>query len=329
MTRAELEKSQPSACAFFKASFLKNRLVNVYLIEGRRGSPKDEIADYFASLVFCDNSDREKKPCGKCPACLRVSHHDHPSLFRVSPEKGVITLAMIDELEHEFSLSSLEGGARVFVIESLESLALSSSQKLLKFLEELKADDYGLLLCENAKSVLPTIRSRAQVVTLLPGSTDAIVQGLLSRGLPRTSALLIARATTSREEALALSQDEATLASLSLLSSLVKALLDGGDEAALVMRRDGARFYRTPDSLAFILDGLVAFQSDLLAFNLNPDATLVYEDILRSRENDIPLSALEIASGMEIVLKYKERLRTNVQPELALMEMFLELRGKE
>ena len=68
-----------------------------------------------------------------------------------------------------------QGGARVVVINGAADLNLNAANALLKQLEEPGNDSYFLLLHEWPKTILPTVRSRCQLLDIaLPASAQAV-----------------------------------------------------------------------------------------------------------------------------------------------------------
>ena len=181
MDFSTLLRTQTKVIKLLNNSILKNRLVGVYLFEGAKGTQKIEAAYYFASLLMCE---KENKPCGECLSCRRIKEGKHPRIFFIEPaSKGNILKSQIDELEHEFSLVSLEEGIRVFIIKDIDKATLEASNRLLKFLEETSSTTYGILTTENLQSVINTIKSRSQIVSFAKVPRDVIIEEYTKRGI--------------------------------------------------------------------------------------------------------------------------------------------------
>jgi DNA polymerase III delta prime subunit len=72
--------------------------------------------------------------------------------------------AMIEKMQ----LSSMSGGWRVVLIDSVDELNPAASNAVLKLLEEPPAKTLFLLITHQLGNVLPTIRSRARVEKMMP-----------------------------------------------------------------------------------------------------------------------------------------------------------------
>ena len=177
------------------------------MISGPAGVGKQRLALWLAQLVLCER--RESEPCGKCRACRsgRRAGVRGPALVRPDPppqgggpgqgrsEEAAEAIAEVMEerrakplygppdgmashsmasvrlLHQRASLTSVEGGARIFIIGDAERLVPQESSQeaanaLLKLLEEPPAGSLFVLTTVDPRRLLPTIRSRAVPVRL-------------------------------------------------------------------------------------------------------------------------------------------------------------------
>ena len=80
----------------------------------------------------------------------------------------------MEQLEKEFTLSNIEEGTRVFIINDIDKATAAAANSLLKFLEEMNDGCYGILLTENLSNVLNTIKSRSQIVSFEKSKQTAV-----------------------------------------------------------------------------------------------------------------------------------------------------------
>ncbi|MGA0415540.1 MAG: ATP-binding protein [Flavobacteriaceae bacterium] len=98
-------------------------------------------------------------------------------------KQGLIGKQEIEEFHQKISLKSFGGGAKVVVVWGAEHLNETASNKLLKVLEEPPKATYFMFVTAAAKRILPTLRSRAQMVFLPPLKTQVIATALTQKGV--------------------------------------------------------------------------------------------------------------------------------------------------
>jgi len=167
------------------------RWAPAYLLAGSGGSGVRRTADYLAQAILCTEPG---PPCGECLACRKVTHGNHPALYR-SPDFAVVkekvdtARAVIEHL----ALRPYEGEHQVVIVPGADCFNPPAGNCLLKTLEEPPGQAVLILLARHLTAVLPTIRSRCQVLRLpVPERHLLQAQGELA-GLSRSQAGLQAR----------------------------------------------------------------------------------------------------------------------------------------
>lgn len=141
------------------------------LLAGPAGSGKTQIAQSLAQQL------------------LGVSSLDNQPYVRiVSPKNGSIAIEQIRELIGFFRLSVPGKSAikRVAVIEDAETMGTEAQNALLKLLEEPPAGSALILTSSQPKLLLPTIRSRTQLLQLAAPDETALKQHFATLGYDAT-----------------------------------------------------------------------------------------------------------------------------------------------
>lgn len=167
----------------------RERLPHSLLLVGQKGLGKFDLAKQFAASLLCEQRQADGRPCGKCLACNWYTQGNHPDFRLLQPgalsddvelEEGKkkpsqqITIDQVRGLDEFLNVGTHRGGLRIILIYPTEAMNRSTANALLKSLEEPIASTLFLLVSSEPMRLLPTIRSRCQVVPIpLPGTKKA------------------------------------------------------------------------------------------------------------------------------------------------------------
>ncbi len=155
------------------------RLHHGVIIEGGRGSGKTTAAMLIAQALLCEGEETSEA-CGDCGACKKVMMTNHPDLHMVTvPEDKVeIPVDDIRGLSSKLEKWAVEGRARVVIIDPADGLNPSGQNAILKTLEEPGVNTFLLLTSNRQGFLLPTVRSRASRLEILPLPSQVIIEEL-------------------------------------------------------------------------------------------------------------------------------------------------------
>lgn len=202
-----LQTIQPIVFRQLQNSFEHGRLAHAYLFEGDQGTGKAELALWFAKHLFCIDP-QDGMPCEKCNNCLRITSKDHPDVVEIEPDGQSIKVDQIRALQSELTKSGFESAKKVVIIHQAEKMNLNSANSLLKFLEEPPANFMIILETQSLGKILPTIRSRCQIIHFQALSTEHLQSRLEAEQIPAKTAKLLANLTNSYAKAVEISKDE-------------------------------------------------------------------------------------------------------------------------
>lgn len=133
---------------------------------GPTGIGKRRVAWAFAQALVCER-EAAVAPCGECPTCKRVENQQSESVLFVEPQKGTIKLESTQQVLQFLNLRRL-GKARAVIIDGAQSMNPQAANALLKVIEEPPEQTYFLLLVSEWSQLLPTLRSRLQMLRFSP-----------------------------------------------------------------------------------------------------------------------------------------------------------------
>ena len=98
----------------------------------------------------------------------KIDQNNHPDLhiYETEGKNGMHSIASMHQLLREIALTPFEADFKVFIIDQAERMLPSSSNALLKTLEEPPPDSYLILVSNAPDQLLPTVISRCRKVFL-------------------------------------------------------------------------------------------------------------------------------------------------------------------
>jgi len=110
-----------------------------------------------------------------------VLHLTRPLNDKTKSFKTVVTVDEIRKVNRFLSMTSHDGSYRIVIVDPADDMNINAANALLKNLEEPPARTLFILIVHAPGSLLPTIRSRCQMVRLAPLAEDelmAVLQGI-------------------------------------------------------------------------------------------------------------------------------------------------------
>ena len=168
-------KAQSLYTQFLSQRLAKDQLAHAYLFK----APIEEgyaLAQALSLAILCN-----QKGCGQCVDCQHVLQEQHPDLHVIRGEgegrHPLIKLKQIHQLIAQVALPPVQSSHQIFILEHAENMQKESSNALLKTLEEPSSDSIIILLTPFLERILPTLRSRSQILALstpLPRSEELL-----------------------------------------------------------------------------------------------------------------------------------------------------------
>jgi len=162
---------------------------HAYLFHGPGGSGKRAVARAVAAELLSRGSPDPES------ARARAGSGAHPDLTWVRPS-GAHEMLVSDVEEPVIAAASktpFEASSRVFVIERVDELGDEAANRMLKTLEEPASFVHLILITDRLAEVLPTIRSRCQLVRFDPPPSEEVAEAVRRAGASEETAIACAR----------------------------------------------------------------------------------------------------------------------------------------
>ena len=201
---------QDKAIDILQRAYTSGKWAHAYIFAGPEGVGKFKTACEWAKLLLCQNPVIENDfadSCGSCKSCQLFEAGSHPDFNHIYKElleftkdnkdkKTPVDLAI--DVIREFLVEKVSNRPtfsqrKVFIVSEAERLNNYSQNCLLKVLEEPPEYCSIILLCTRLDKLLPTTKSRSQIIRFGTINEEQIIKELQQAGLEETKALYFAR----------------------------------------------------------------------------------------------------------------------------------------
>jgi len=164
------------------------RLSHAFLLQADSDRVRKGFASALAQLAACPQSS-DGRPCGVCRVCRQIADGTYPELHTLTPVGKMYEVKIGDRnnpdpntlrwFERQFHLTGVAGGRRkVGIILDADRMNEESQNALLKTLEEPPPETLLILATGNPAALLPTTRSRCQLLPLLTNRCEYEFRGI-------------------------------------------------------------------------------------------------------------------------------------------------------
>ena len=198
-TKQYLKEKQHIVFQVLKNSFSRKKTSHAYIINGSKGSPILETATFIAQSLVCLNKDEHNLACQECVNCQKIQNNGYADfkVFNGDQLKTDVTLS----IQEEFNKSAIESeNVKIYIIHQIEKAPIASLNKLLKFIEEPTSNIVAIFTTNSVSSILPTIVSRCQVISLKEFMIKDLVEYLINNGVNESDAWLISKISNNAEQ---------------------------------------------------------------------------------------------------------------------------------
>ena len=304
-------ESQKPILDMLKKSYDNGRLSHAYIFSGEEGSERMGVALYFCCMLYCNDV------CLECKECKDIMNNNHLNVTIIDklPGKNEIVKEQIEALKDELSKTSLKEGPRIYIINDAENMNSTCANKLLKFIEEPYEDIYAILLTTNKDAILQTIRSRCQLINLLPLDKNELKESLINSGMNSEYASILSQIYNSKimcEKAL---EDDVFEKTLKLVKTILEMISKHFPNTTLYMR-DFMEYYSNKDTLEMLLKIMLLY---FLEAKKKSDVVFI-NDLDLFNKIDINLTPI-----IDLIIKSQFNLRYNTDRNLLLLNLVVNI----
>lgn len=303
------------------------------LLTGVPALGKRTLALRFAQALLCERS-IDGIPCFDCGNCRRVMRETHPDISSFSLSRQTaqgsksngLTIETARSISAEAPLRPFNGRWRFVVVDDAELLLPDAQEALLKTIEEPPPFMVLVLIASDLDAILPTIRSRCELLELSATPIAEIEAFLLDRGIENDVAGAAAELSNGAPGwAIRASADTSLIEESLSIVEQAASWIDATDfdriATAFSMSDNLARQRLETMSVIEATAGL--WRDSLLVRSGNSDRIVfrAHSDLTSRLAGSHDIS--ELLGALSAVWTCLDDLRINVRPKLALESMVL------
>lgn len=309
-----LQENQLKFYNLIKNEFIQNKIPHAFLLVGNNTKVP---LNYLAMSLICD----ETLACEKCNDCRKVLENKYGDIIRYDGKETSIKKGDIEYIQDTFKKSSLEGKAKIYIIENIESATKEAMNTLLKMLEEPTSGIYAIFTTNNISRVLPTILSRCQVIDIKPDSKEVIYKALIKSNISEEAAKILTYLSASEEEAKNLYDERFEYMQTEVIN-FIEDLYTKRMNLIINVQTNLLKNYKERDDIKLFLNMLVLAMKDM--FHVKHNQNLVFSahyDFF----NSLQIDENKLIKQIEIILETIYTIESNANLLMLMDSMMYRL----
>lgn len=287
---------------------IKNDKVNhAYMFEGIDGIGKNLFAKEFGKiLINCDNVEQS------------------PDYIQIELVGSSIKIAQIRELQSDIIVKP-HSKYKIYVINHAQKMTTESQNALLKTLEEPPEYAIIILITNNKESLLPTIKSRCEIIKFLPISIVELKEYLMDRGIEEKRALLLANFSRgSIEKALELSESSDFSIMREDIQKYIQDLLDKNMIEILNISTDIDKY---KNNITAVLDMMINYFRDMMMYmgKVDKDMIINRDKIAFIQNMSKKITYSQVSKIIDIIEETKRKMKSNCNFSVSIQVMALNI----
>jgi len=294
------------------------RIANAYIFAGPSEVGKEFMAINFAKALNCTEVIEDS--CDKCVSCRRIDDGNHTDVRIIHPEGAKLKIEQMRSLKRQGSYKALESKYKIYIITEADKMTIEAANSMLKTLEEPSGETLFILLTSIYSSILPTIRSRCQLIRFSLVPQKLLQEYLMKRfGFPESKAKWLAlRSQGKPGKALKIANEKSKQPDDEM--SWVLPILTQRDKGRLLLT------FKRAENISQIegsLDIILSWYRDLLLIKHGCQENLLMHSDEKKQLEQIAqsYSVVELEKLITMTLNMQNLMQRNVNPILAMEVM--------
>ena len=288
-------------------SIRNNKINHAYMFEGIDGIGKNLFAKELGNILINTNN-----------------AENSPDYITIEPTGNSIKIAQIRELQSDIIIKP-HSTYKIYVINNAQKMTVESQNALLKTLEEPPEYAIIILITNNKESLLPTIKSRCEIIKFLPISIMELKKYLMDKGIDEKRALLLANFSRgSIEKALELSESTDFTIMRDDIQNYIQHILDKNMIEILNIQSDMDKY---KDKITVLLDMMINYFRDMMMCmgNIDKDMIINGDRITFIQNMSKKITYSQVSKVIDIIEETKRKMRSNCNFNVSIQVMALNI----
>lgn len=299
-------KNQEKIYNMLKNTIKEDRLSHAYLFYGEDGTGKKEMAYALSCLLYGDDgsfsSDVSKN--------ILNNRFMNVTYIGIQDDKTKISKEQIEDLQKEFSKTSLVEGIRIYIVDGIDTASLAAQNSLLKFIEDPqnKTTTLGIFIAKEKSMVVSTILSRCILIPFLPIPEDKAKELLKEDGISDLDSALAISITNNMDLAKEIVSSSEYIKIKELFNEFINI---ENDKEMVLFYINNLSIFQDNKNLLMLLKFLLLFLEDAMKVNANQSNLILTPLYDRIKSYSVKYS-YRIKDKIELVLSLFDKLNYNV-----------------
>lgn len=310
-----LKKYQPIPYQIFLNALSKDNLSHAYLLSGTNGTPLFEVAKFIAKSMIQGNNnyfDYDEL------IDYKVENQIYGDLIILDGRTSSIKIDQIRNIEDKFSKTAIESrGTKIYIINLIENMNLDSTNALLKFLEEPVEKTYAFLTTENEFSILPTIKSRAQIIHFSSINKEDLISESMGNGATLFDSFILSYFYNDPLKIYEFSTTKEYQNTIQAVYSLLDNI-DNKNKMIVTFEKDYIKLFKSKQSTRLFIDILIVLFKESLNYQV------LGTSLLKSEVNYLNVISSHVKNVQEAILllmNYRNEINYNINTTLLLFNL--------
>ncbi|CAM9152749.1 DNA polymerase III subunit delta' [Mycoplasma marinum] len=315
--KSKVRQMNPVAFSVIKNAKRAGKFSHSYLISAEKKADTNLISHLLLQSIVCIQ--RGVLACGECSPCIRIiQDNKYADLEVIDGTNGIIKKDFVTNSTQRLLQTPIEAiGKKIMLIKNVENANKHSLNSLLKFIEEPQKNTFIILTTNEINNVLPTIKSRSQIIQLRPKVIDDLATLMKEKGIATKYSKVMASIFSNVESAVQ-SYENDFIQCFKEITLFLEDLLLNKTSSPLTF----SKIFTKKANYKLMLDIMNIYMNDIWKFKLGREIYCISRDKTIEKYSQ---SKFDYAKVITSIQDFNKAIASNANFDLAKEKFILKL----